>query len=112
MASYEQAARKRDEGISLSADNAGDWVHYAVRFIEQLLRNNPTLHVDEVWDAGLEPPPQGSGRALGQAMRSCSKRNLMSYQEVDGGVIAKQSVRSNLQLKPIWKSNIYFGDTI
>lgn len=100
------AKQRADKGIGESAKNAGDpWVSYAIKFLEDYLVRHETMHVDRLWDSGLTEP--NSPRALGQVIRVAIKQGWIAKIQAPGGIVALPSIRSNMQLKPVWRSMIY-----
>ena len=101
------ARMKRDAGMALSSYNSGHgWFLDATEVLIEFLSQNPTMHVDQLWDHGLSTP--ASPRGLGAVIKSASKKNLMEMIIVDEGYIAAlPSTRSNMQLKPVWRSNLF-----
>ena len=98
-----QAAVRRDIGVAQSEITSGpDWAEYADTFIDTYLTRHPYLFVDDLWDAGLEPPT--SPRALGARMQAAARRGVM-VKTAD----YRPSVRSNLSPKPVWRSLIFPG---
>jgi hypothetical protein len=94
-------------GAELAAERSGDdWVAYAKAFLRRFLETHETMHVDELWAAGLVEP--SSPRALGAVMQHAARQGWMrqiTSKKFDG-VLARPSIRSNGQLKPVWRSNI------
>ncbi len=105
----EAAAVARDCGIQRAAETCGQsWTEYALGFVHWYLQHNATMHVDELWAAGMVEPKHGSARGLGQVMTEAAKRGWMAkIVTAEGYQAAKPSVRSNLQLKPVWRSLIH-----
>lgn len=101
---FDQAQTRRDAGIAQSRETSGeDWHRYALQVIWSHLKLYDTLHADELWKAGLRPP--SSPRALGAVMQEAVKRGWMEkITTPEGWIAAKPSVRSNMQLKPVWRS--------
>jgi hypothetical protein len=98
---FSTAAAGKAAGIAQSEDTSGaDWAAYADTFIDNYLTRNPTLFVDDLWDAGLEAPT--SPRALGARMQAAARRGSM-VKTAD----YRPSVRSHLSPKPVWRSLIY-----
>ena len=94
-------------GIQESADASGtEWQIYALAFVHEYLTGHATLFVDDLWADGLAEPI--SPRALGAVMLYAARKGWLSHQEtLSGDIIARPSVRSNGQLKAVWKSNLY-----
>ena len=100
------AEYQRDDGIQRSRDSSGEeWHEYALEFVRRYLERHRTLHVDQLWRAGLQEP--NSPRALGAVMQAAAKRNWITAIRAHGGTVARPSTRSNMQLKPIWRSELY-----
>ncbi len=76
------------------------WREYASEFVIQYLHDHAELFVDDLWDAGLEPPP--SPRALGPVMLSLARAGLMRKSGE-----WRPSVRSRLGPKPVWLSQVH-----
>lgn len=102
---FEAAKQARDQGIERSSDTAGrEWFETAVTAIRRYLENHKTMHVDDLWRM-LDAPYKGDGRALGAAMKHASKEGWMEpIVTAEGYIAAKPSVRSNYQLKAVWRS--------
>ena len=100
------AKAQRDLGILLSESASGEeWHEYALLFLRWYLRNNADMHVDDLWDAGLQAPK--SPRALGAVFQHARRERWMTQRIAEGGIVARPSIRSNLQLKPVWRSLIH-----
>lgn len=103
---FAAAKEKRDAGITKSSETAGEnWKKYAIGFVRLYLERNATLFVDDLWDAGLQEP--ASSRALGAVIQYAAAQNWIRKQFSHGLILSRPSTRSNLQLKPVWKSNLY-----
>ena len=100
-------ARKRgEEGANRAADASGEeWVEYARAFLYKYLTSHQYMHVDDLWDAGLDTPV--SPRGLGQIMMYAARKGWMRQMTHMGCVLAQSSVRSNGQLKAVWESLLY-----
>ena len=103
------ARARRDEGIQRSAETAGnEWLDYARDFLRQYLTNHPTLHIDDLWSSGLVEPE--SMRGVGHVIREAKTVGWIEHITTpEGWVCAKPSVKSNCQLKAVWRSLIYHG---
>ena len=102
----EASDARAEKGIQESSENAGeDWKAYAIDYVEDYLRKNPTLFVDDVWNSGLEQPV--SCRGFGAVIKYAAKAGWMVEQRWMGLILAKPSVNSSGGLKPVWKSLIY-----
>ena len=103
---FEHAATSRDTGIAQSSKASGeDWKASAIEFVRNFLQTNATLHVDDLWEAGLEVPK--SSRALGAVMQHAAREEWMEKVTTpEGYTAAKPSARSNMQLKPVWRSRL------
>ena len=99
--------KKAQQGIDQAAESAGEaWQREATKFVRRYLLNNATMHVDDLWDAGLPEPT--SKRALGHVLRQLSRDGWIQHQTTDeGDIVARPSASSNGQLKAVWKSEIY-----
>ncbi len=98
---FDQAYRGREKGMK-KVDNATTekWKAYADDFILAYARTHKTVFVDDLWDAGLTPPP--SPRALGPRMKAAAVAGWITKTDR-----VRPSVRSHLTGKPIWISNVY-----
>ena len=97
---------KRDAGVKLSSDNSGEiWKEYAIGFIKDYLKNHHNLFCDDLWSAGLAIP--SSPRGLGAVIKHASREGWIQEQTTNGCILARPSVRSNLALSRVWKSNLY-----
>ena len=105
------ARHRRDEGIEKSATGAGDdWISYATKFVHDYLLKHQHMHVDDLWDSGLKAGP--SDRGLGQVIKHAVKQEwiekiIIRTDAAHADCVARPSVRSNMQLKPVWWSLIY-----
>lgn len=103
LLSYAEAEAARDAGMTTAETSAGEtWQTYAVRFIRNYARANPTVFVDDLWEAGLERPPQP--KALGPAVRAAARTGII---EKTGDYRPSRS--SNLLPKPVWRSLVHEG---
>lgn len=107
----ELAQAKRDAGIAHAAMGSGErWRGYAIAFLKRYLETHATLFVDDLWTAGLQKPH--SPRALGAVIQHASRYGwCVQVKTPDGCIAARPSVRSNMQLKPVWRSRLYVGAT-
>lgn len=103
----EEAAADRDDGMGL-VDGPGvtdEWREYCDEFAHHYLLHNRELLSDNLWDAGLEPPPNGSLRALGPRF---------SVWQRSGWIVSSgqyfNSRSSHLSARPVWMSQIYAGE--
>jgi len=105
------ATAKRDAGVSRAAIAAGDnWRTYAIAFLKRYLQTHATMFVDDLWRAGLAEPK--SPRALGAVIQHASRFGwCVQVKTADGCIAARPSVRSNMQLKPVWRSQLFSGAT-
>lgn len=106
----EKARSARQDGIDQSICSCKKlWQEYAIAYVHQYLKRNQTMFVDDLWKDGLLQPdsPRGLGAVIQQAVRE----GWISEQIHAGCVLARPSVRSNMQLKRTWLSNIYQGKT-
>lgn len=104
------AESARDAGIAASEKTCGDeWREYAIEFLKSFLRTHATMHVDQLWEAGLRRPK--SPRGLGAVIQFAATEGWMEKQESHGCVLARPSTNSNMQLKPVWRSNLYCRHT-
>lgn len=103
---WKSADQRRKSGVEQSAETSGEsWKDYAVEFVRRYLRTHAELFVDDLWTAGLIEPR--SPRALGAVIQEAVKRGWIKEQALANGVLAKPSVRSNLQLKRVWRSLLF-----
>lgn len=109
----EQAVHDRDVGMDRAASGAGTgWSEYATDFLREYLLTKPTMHVDDLWEAGLQSPPDSaSKRALGAVINRAKKNGWVESQLHGGGIIAKPSNSSNRALKAVWISKLYQGSS-
>jgi hypothetical protein len=101
----EAAARQaRDEGIARAAQGAtSTWARIAWDVLVAYLRTHPTMHSDDLWNAGL--PATRENRALGPLIMRARRRGLI---RPSGQVLT--SVRAHAQPHIVWQSLIYQGD--
>lgn len=101
---FKEAELARDAGIALVREGRGSagWIAYALDFLEAYCKANAFVFCDDVWAAGLEPPPNGSLRTLGAVFQSAARKGwiLPTY-------TLRKSVRSRLGPKPVWRSGLY-----
>ena len=97
--------------VEAAASTAGrHWVTYAAAFVHKYLTSHETMHVDDLWAAGLEPPIEP--RALGSVIRHAQRSHWVRYIEAPSGVVARPSATSRGALKPVWYSLVYnIGET-
>ena len=95
------------EGIELSAKASGqDWAEYALKFLYWYLWHNKTMHVDDLWTAGLVTPV--SPRALGAVVKQAATNGWMRMNKTEEGyIIGKPSKSSHDTIKAVWLSNLY-----
>lgn len=94
------AAEERDHALDIVAHGAGDWLPYAVDFIETYARTHQTVFVDDLWSAGLDRPP--NAKALGPAMLKAARSKLIAKTGE-----YRPSTSSHLLPKPVWRSLVY-----
>ncbi len=100
---WDGAELQRDLALDSTEDHAPiGWADEAYRFLEAFLREHQTMHVDELWDAGLPEPPEM--RALGPLFLRAARAGIMLRTEE-----FRPSVRSHLSPKVVWRSCIYQG---
>lgn len=100
--SKELGRMKRDHALEVVERGAPDgWMDAAVLLIERTARLRSTFTSDDVWEAGLEPPPEP--RALGAAF---TKAVRLGYIERTGTFTTTR--RSSRHAAPIavWRSRI------
>lgn len=108
--SMEDAIARGVAGGDTAAANSGaEWIGYATGFVEQWLRTHRTLFCDDLWAAGLIEPE--SLRAFGAVLAAAARNGWMEKIPVGvgGAVMARPSVRSHGQLKPVWRSLVFEG---
>lgn len=103
----DEAAEDRDEGLDrVDGDGVTDeWREYCDEFAHHYLLHHHELLSDNLWDAGLEPPPNGSLRALGPRFILWQKAKWI----VSSGQYFN-SRSSHLSSRPVWLSQIYVGE--
>lgn len=100
---FDAAARARDEAIAQVDEHAApEWKDAALTFLHAYLVDHETMHVDDLWAAGLEEPHEL--RALGALFQRAARAGWMCKTGR-----SRPSVRSHLSDKPIWQSLIW-GD--
>jgi hypothetical protein len=99
---FEHAAAERLAAVMAELEEHTDptWATNARLFLAEYLRTHPTMHVDDLWEAGLEPPEEM--RALGAVIQWAARRELMTKTSE-----RRPSVRSHLAEKPVWASLVY-----
>ena len=106
MKDDDKSKRDRELGIERSAGSApAYWASYAQDFIRSYARDHETVHVDDLWDAGLVQPP--NPQALGQVMRACQALGWIEQMRSGRFYLCLPSVNSNKNMKVVWKSLIY-----
>ena len=109
----EVAAANARVGMDQAAESAGeDWVRYAEQFAENYAKTHPFVFVDDLWEAGLNSPAQM--KALGPAMARLFRKGVLAKVPIaglPGAFAARASVRSNGQVKLVWRSRLYQGET-
>lgn len=99
--------RKRIGMEQVAESNGNEWQVYARRFIVGFLRDNPTMHADDLGYAGLKDPEKGSAKGIGNVIADLARDGWIAKIPVDGipgAFAAKASARSNGQVKLVWKS--------
>lgn len=105
IATQHEADTAKERGMYRSAEASGEtWQEYALEVLRDYLERHEFMHVDQLWDHGLQRPE--SPRALGWVMRTAVEKKWMQLQMVEGDILARPSRNSNNQLKPVWRSNI------
>lgn len=101
-----EAEAAAERGIRRSAEHSGDeWAGRALEFLRTYLLEHEEMFVDDLWDAGLEEPE--SLRALGAVIKKAADEGWMQRIRAGEDYRARPSKRSNMQLKPVWRSLIY-----
>lgn len=98
------ARHQRDLGIARAAAGASDaWAQRAWQVLVDYLTTHPTMHSDDLWNAGL--PPTQENRALGPLVQLARRRGLIrpSGQR-------RLSIRAHAQPHVVWTSLIYEGE--
>lgn len=98
---FDRAKAGRDLGMLRAERHAGEeWNDYCDDFIYVYCRIYRELFCDDLWTAGLEVPaqPKALGPRISAAGRADWIRKSGEY---------RPSVRSHLQVKPVWESLIY-----
>ena len=94
-------------GAEAAADTAGDeWAAIALDMLRGYLTTHATMHVDDLWQS---LPSVSSPRALGAVVMRAKAAGWMTQATHDGCVLARPSVRSNGQLKAVWRSHLFDG---
>ena len=79
-------------GIERAAQSVSDrWKEYALGFVRRYLETHRTLHVDQLWDAGLTKPD--SARALGWVMQQARKQEWMRQSRAGGRGLYRATVQ-------------------
>lgn len=103
----EQAIEAGHQGATATSEAAGlDWLDYATEFVRTYLERNDTMHVDELWDAGLIEPvsPRALGAVISQAARNGWSVPLLGTSHGVTGQLYLPSKASNGQGKRVWRS--------
>lgn len=100
----DEAKARRDRGMERAETNVDpDWTTSTEALLESYLRTHREFFVDDFWrDTELAPPAVGTSRALGPIVQRAARKGWI----VKSGQ-ARPSVRSNMQLKPVWTSRVY-----
>lgn len=98
------ARAKRDDGMARADANVDDgWRRRTEQSLHLYLVHNAEFFVDDFWTAtDLQPPEHGTSRALGPIVQRAARAGWI----VKTGA-ARPSVRSNMQLKPVWRSTLH-----
>lgn len=100
-ANKEHATAARDEAMQAVDETTSEtWKVYADEFIHNYSKHHLYVHVDDLWEAGLEKPP--SPRALGPRMLAASRAGWIRKTDR-----VRPSVRSHMTGKPVWISQVY-----
>ncbi len=101
---FEAAAAARDEGIRVSADNAGtEWQDAALSWLRGYLVTHARLLPDDARHGGCPVPPSGEWRALGAVFKKAARQGWMHR---DGWA---PRASGHLSPGPVWRSNIWNG---
>ena len=101
MPTDQEAFDRRDEGMGrVNEATTQEWKDYADAFIYWYAWHNATVFVDDLWDAGLQPP--ANRKALGPRLSHAVRQGLL----VNTGEY-RASNRSNRSAKPVWKSLLH-----
>jgi len=105
LAAAREAAKA---GMKTAAANNGDpYQAYARRFVIGFLRDNPTMHIDELEPMGLQPPSKGCKAGIGAVISALAKDKWIvkiADDRVPGAFLAKPSVSSHGSPKWVWQS--------
>ena len=105
LAAAREAAKA---GMKTAAANNGDpYQAYARRFIIGYVRDNPTMHQDDLKHAGMVPPAKGSPTGVGNIIATLAREGWIKKipdDRVPGAFLAKASIASNGAPKWIWQS--------
>lgn len=103
----QKARRNAEKGQALASAAAPDpWKDAARAWIVDYLHSHPLLFVDDVWDLGCPPPPNGERRAIGSIVKSLASgptpfiRNSGEF---------RPRTQGNCSPAVVWKSCIYQG---
>jgi hypothetical protein len=95
------AVRRHDGLAAVEANADDDWSARALDVLERWLRTHETFFVDTFWaESGLELPKEA--RALGPVILKASRAGWMVKTDC-----YRPSVRSNLTVKPVWRSTLF-----
>jgi|688.fasta_scaffold761548_2 hypothetical protein len=106
-----EAREAAKAGMEQAAETCGDpWLDYAHGFILDHLDRRQFLHVDDLWETGLDVPANLKG--LGQVIARLKREGHIQpirIANIPHAFAARPSVRSNGQVKLVWKSMRYRG---
>ena len=101
-----KANEAKKQAIEQSADASGEaWQDYAREFVKCYCENHSEVFCDDIWQAGLVKPV--SPRAFGAVMQYAIREGWIVPMTRDYYTLARPSVRSNMQLKAVYRSTLY-----
>jgi len=97
----ESSRKKRDEALA-QVDAAADaaWKEEAWAAMVAYLETHEEFFVDDLWEDGLSQPREA--RAIGPIILRAASQGLMKKTSK-----SRPSVRSNMSIKPIWRSMVF-----
>lgn len=100
-----QAREQRDEGIRRAEAGAEvEWKDTAWNTLIDYLHGHPDFFVDDLWKRTNLPWPQ-EARAIGPVILRAARSGYI----VKTGEY-RPSIRSNMSIKPVWRSLLYKDD--
>jgi hypothetical protein len=106
---YEEGVRRRDAGISMAEEGAGeDWITAMDRIVREVASVRSELSSDDVWAAmvraGIEPPDEP--RAIGPVMMRAKAAGII---KPTGRFVATERASGHAGPRRIWVSTIFGG---